>query len=353
MPRFSPRRSAFTLIELLVVIAIIAILIGLLLPAVQKVREAAARIKCANNLKQLGLACMNYEGTFQSLPPASTQVGAGGPFAELSEYLKVGQTGTAGNHYATHTFLPIIAPFIEQGNVLTGAGAAYDLRQDWNATQNRPAASRRIATFECPSAQGDHLVPSTLAGIGWSPATTDYFAVTRANNIPSVWIALGLQFPGGGTGTTANTPAVLGTLVNARRTPLSAISDGLSNTIMLAECSSRPAGWAFGAQYTPQPTFVNGAWAGAGFDITCSGTLRPATAGAQPSKPNGSTAAAAITGATAINGWNQSEIYSFHSGIANVSMGDGSVRSLKASLPLGTLFLLVVRNDGQVIPNFD
>jgi prepilin-type processing-associated H-X9-DG protein len=66
-----------------------------------------------------------------------------------------------------------------------------------------------------------------------------------------------------------------------------------------------------------------------------------------------STAAAAITGATAINGWNQSEIYSFHSGIANVSMGDGSVRSLKASLPLGTLFLLVVRNDGQVIPNFD
>ena len=346
------RRAAFTLIELLVVIAIIAILIGLLLPAVQKVREAAARIKCANNLKQLGLACMNYESTYSSFPPASTQVGNGGPFAELNEYLKVGQNGTLGAHYATHTFLPIIAPFIEQGNVLTGAGAVYDLRQDWNTTQNRPAASKRISTFECPSVPTDHLVPPTLASIGWSPATTDYFAVTRANNIPNVWIALGLTFPGGGTGTTANSAAVLGTLVNAKRTPLSAITDGLSNTIMLAEDGGRPAGYAFGSTYTPQPTFVNGAWAGAGFDITCSGTVKPATAGTQPSKLNAGTIASAAS-AVAVNGWNQSEIYGFHTGVANVSMGDGSVRTIRSSLPLGTLFLMVVRNDGQVIQNID
>ena len=345
---FRPR-SAFTLIELLVVIAIIAILIGLLLPAVQKVREAAARIKCSNNLKQLGLAIHNYEGTYGSLPPASVQPGAG-PHPQLAEFLKVGLTGVNGNDYARHSFLSIMLPYIEQANVLTQGAGGYNYRLDWNDTANRPASSTRIPVYECPSATNDHIVPAALGSpaLGFDARTTDYFAVTRANNVPNAWIAVGLTFPGGGTGTTANSNAVLGILVNAQRTPLAAVTDGLSNTIMIAEDAARPQGWAYGRMYAPQPTFVNGAWAAAGFDIVCAGTIAPTTAGAQPSKATGANAALANT-ACSVNCWNQSEIYAFHTGVANVCMGDGSVRSLRSTLSMSALFRLAARSDGNPV----
>src|SRR5437588_3661305 len=105
----SPRRRGFTLIELLVVIAIIGVLVGLLLPAVQKVREAAARMSCSNNLKQLALACHNYHDTAQHFP-------IGGRIVFTNDW--TWNWGFPGEeHSPSWSWLAVVLPYIEQGNL--------------------------------------------------------------------------------------------------------------------------------------------------------------------------------------------------------------------------------------------
>src|SRR5262245_38650972 len=118
-----PRRLAFTLIELLVVIAIIATLIGLLLPAVQKVREPAARMSCQNNLKQLALAAHNYHGASEAFPPGVYQL----PFAAAPRFRGV-------------TLFVYLLPYLEQDNLFRG----WDLTDPLNNTAG--GASSRTAT---------------------------------------------------------------------------------------------------------------------------------------------------------------------------------------------------------------
>src|SRR6516165_8917191 len=119
-------RTAFTLIELLVVIAIIAILIALLVPAVQKVREAAARLSCENNLKQIGLALHSYHGTYKHFPTNVRPVAAGG---------------------VRRSWAVDILPFIEQSAMYQ----RYDLSQNWSAPANLPVTSLPVPIYQCLS----------------------------------------------------------------------------------------------------------------------------------------------------------------------------------------------------------
>jgi len=332
------RRGAFTLIELLVVIAIIAILIGLLLPAIQKVREAAARAKCINNIKQISLAVHNYEGSTGYLPPGSINTTTATAIPGLDEYLYQPPAGTA--LYANHSFLSLMLPYIEQANVLTAAAGGYNFRRDWNDPANQAAVVVRIPVYECPSSPVAHVVNPNFGSTTFFPATSDYWPIGRANNNAVAWTGVGLAFPG--------TDAVNSVLTTNQRIKIAYISDGLSNTLMVGESSARQAGWAWGQVYANDNValgFSAGAWAQGSNNIVCAGTRGPRTPGVRPLGKV--TTAAHTTGGFGINAWNQGELYSFHSGICNVSLGDGSVRSLRESISLAALFKLAARSDGN------
>jgi prepilin-type N-terminal cleavage/methylation domain-containing protein/prepilin-type processing-associated H-X9-DG protein len=308
-PSPNNKRRGFTLIELLVVVAIIAVLLGLLLPAVQKVREAAARAKCLNNLKQLGVALHGFHDAHGKFPPGQVK-GAlpewGIPVAGLN-----------------HGWAPFILPWIEEQNL-------YSTYQ-WNlfsADQaNQPLMSRPLKLFQCPSAPEQNRYytapPFSPAPDGKKAACGDYAPTLGVN---PVLATMGLIGPA------ADYPGVL---VPEQWTCLSQITDGTSNTIMITEDAGRPALWQAGRHIAGSEQAVKGgAWAGPNNGFIVDG-----------STPDGTSS----PGPCPMNCTNDGEIYSFHRAGANAVFADGSVHFLHASMSIRILAALVTRAGGEIV----
>ncbi|HSQ57126.1 MAG TPA: DUF1559 domain-containing protein [Gemmata sp.] len=303
------RKTGFTLIELLVVIAIIAILIGLLLPAVQKVRESASRTRCSNNLKQIGLALNNFHSAVGCFPPGALS-GSKSNLA-LSTARRVGVT-TPG---VIHSWTPFILPYIEQENIYR----QYSFAVNWYHPSNQAAIANPISTFLCPSTPGGDQRVCIAHGVNNPP--TDY----APNNAYSKTLAT--------AGYCDVVPDYTGVLRVNWAYSIPEIVDGASNTLLISECAGRPDRWVKGVLVNPGGG-QDGGWANRDNEYIVHG--------AQPS--NGTTS----PGPCHTNCNNGNEVYSFHHGGANHIFGDGSVHFITESMDIRVFVRFVTRQAGDV-----
>ncbi len=327
----------FTLIELLVVIAIIAVLIGLLLPAVQKVREAAARMKCSNNLKQIGLALHNYHDTNQSFPsgyvdgntdPNSTPDKDVGPGWGWASYL---------------------LPYLEQGNLSN----QIDFKKPVGMGVNAQASQQALSVFQCPSDSYQQPVPVYDSSFGTPIATVAHGNyVGCAGWVECFYGATGNIQAGAGDDGLAGVFGNGGRGVFWRNshTRIADVADGLSNTVFAGERSGNhaPATWTGAVPGGRCPAWM--------------ATTPPAPYSPPPGLPYdysdfGEAFVLAHTNATHVPNadfpiFDPDVFYSTHTGGANFLLGDGSVRFISSSVNPTAYQALGTIAGGEVVGDY-
>ena len=332
------RRSGFTLIELLVVIAIIGVLIGLLLPAVQAAREAARRMQCINNLKQIGLAVANYESIHGCI--VSGYLSTKGP---LNQFGVPGnnpdpQTGDNGPGWG---WLALLLPQIEQGPLYNAIN--FNL-PTWVA-DNATVVLIQVNVYLCPSSVDPGTPVRMVDGnLDLLPVANQYFA--RANYQYNMgWNDTGMP---ASVNYDETVRGCNGAMHRNSRVRYAEVTDGLSNTVIAGEKTPylADASWVGiipGYRHFAYNAFASAGTGGLGVNYDYAGALLAAHSGPSlyedpvvihpPNSPLGHT----------------DEMYSLHPGGGNVLFGDGSVRFIKQSINLRTWQALSSRGNGEVI----